>query len=61
MNFRAVVGWGFYGAATATQRANLWSSWGLMESLPVYVPPVTSMLQRVLKGLAAAGRRAIRA
>ena len=44
MNFKAVVGWGFYGAASATQRANLWSSWGLMESLPAATPSVIASL-----------------
>jgi len=31
---KAAVSWGMYGGATAGARANLFSSWGLMGSLP---------------------------
>jgi len=34
MNYLPFVSWGMYGAATATQRANFWASWGIMASLP---------------------------
>jgi hypothetical protein len=34
VNYKAWVGWGFYGAASARSRANLWSSWGMLVSLP---------------------------
>jgi hypothetical protein len=33
MNMKGYVGWGFYGAATSGQRANMWASWGLRTSL----------------------------
>lgn len=38
MNFKAFVGFGFYGGTSATQRANLYSSWGLVADLPAYAP-----------------------
>jgi len=42
MNALAYVGYGFYGASSSTSRANLWSSWGIMETLPGYTPPSSS-------------------
>jgi hypothetical protein len=40
MNTKAWVGFGFYGAANTTQRANLYSSWGLRTELHEEVLPV---------------------
>ncbi len=34
MNYKPFVGFGFYGAVNSTQRANFYSSWGLMVDLP---------------------------
>lgn len=33
VNYMAMLSWGMYGGATASQRANLFASWGLMQSL----------------------------
>jgi hypothetical protein len=38
VTYKAVVGWWFYGAASDTGRANLFASYGLMDSLAA--PPV---------------------
>ncbi len=38
MNYKAWVGFGFYGGTSATQRANFYSSWGLMPDLPEQQP-----------------------
>lgn len=38
MNYKAVAGWWFYGATSGTERANLFASYGLMDSLSA--PPV---------------------
>lgn len=37
MNYLPYIGWGFYGAASSTERANFWASWGMMD---VLIPPV---------------------
>lgn len=34
MNYLAWVSNGVYGASDATERANLFASWGIMDSLP---------------------------
>lgn len=41
MNYLAFVGWGFYGASSARERANLYASWGLDADLPPNVPSST--------------------
>ena len=41
MKKKAIVGWWFYGGSDATMTANLFGSWGLMDTLP---GPVTSTL-----------------
>lgn len=45
MNYLPFVGFWFYGGANSTERANFYSSWGLMDDLPD-VAPVT-VTQRV--------------
>ena len=40
MNYLAYVSWGMYGGTTATMRANLFGSWGLMDALPGYTAPL---------------------
>ena len=42
MNYKPFVSWGVFGAATATERANRFASWGLMGSLPSYMAPVVT-------------------
>ena len=39
MNYLPFIGWGFYGAANSTARANFFASWGLMADLPAAEPP----------------------
>ena len=39
MNLRAWAGYAFFGAATASERANLFSSWGLLTDAPDVEPP----------------------
>ncbi len=34
MNYKPYVGWGFWGAVDSGQRANFYSSWGLLGDLP---------------------------
>jgi hypothetical protein len=38
MIYRAVISHGVFGGTGATQRANLWASWGLRQLLPQPVP-----------------------
>ena len=39
MNYLGWLGYNFYNAANSTERASLFSSWGLMSSAPGYTPP----------------------
>jgi hypothetical protein len=41
MNYLPVVGWWFYGGTTATETANYFGSWGLMNDLPEPGEPPT--------------------
>lgn len=38
MNYLSCVSWGMYGGTSSAERANLLSSWGLMDSLPTASP-----------------------
>jgi hypothetical protein len=54
MVYKAFVGWGFWGASTSAQRANYFSSWGMMSSLPGAVASsiisLATYFYRMLKG-----------
>ena len=45
MNYLAWVGYSFYNASDATQRAALFSSYGLLSTAPGYTPP--SFVRRI--------------
>lgn len=51
MNYQPFVSWGFYGTTGAQQRANFYSSWGIMEQLPSPTGLVSRMWS-ILSGLA---------
>lgn len=40
MNYLPFCGYGFFGASTDGARAAFFSSWGLLDSAPSYVPTV---------------------
>ena len=46
MNYLPVAGWWFYGATSGTERANLFASYGLLDSLAA--PPVGGGLIQTL-------------
>jgi hypothetical protein len=50
MNYKSFVGFGFYGAASVTSMANLYSSWGLRSSLstPALVSHVRDFIHHIL-------------
>jgi hypothetical protein len=44
MNAKPFVSWGMYGGTTATESANFFASWGLMDALNAGpTPPVVSL------------------
>jgi hypothetical protein len=46
MNYLPSVSWGMYGGTTATETANYFASWGLMDALPLdsgVIPSIPSV------------------
>ncbi len=53
MNYLPFVGWGFYGASSARERATFFASWGMMAALPAIVNtlmPIIAAYYRRLRG-----------
>lgn len=48
MNYLPFVGYYFYGAANADERASYFSSWGLLSSAPGYVEEILWREQGIL-------------
>lgn len=48
MNYKPFVSWGMYGGTTATENANLFASWGLMDVLNAGPTPTVTTLRGFL-------------